>query len=256
MFFPESPRWLLNKDRADEALQTLANLHANGNVDDPWVRGEFSQIQDEIAFDNTHSAKSYAELFTNKSSFRRLLLAVAIQAAIQMTGVSAIQYYSVTIFKQIGIDATKTLKYQIYNSLIALFAQFCCMMLIDRLGRRWPLILGHLGNMVTFIIATVLLANFSPDSNQNAGAAWAFIVMTWLFNFSFSATCGPLSWIIPAEIFDTRTRAKGVSIATMTSFAFNTFIGQTTSTAMATIKWRWYILFCVRPSLDFVLWNV
>lgn len=44
--------------------------------------------------------------------------------------------------------------------------------------------------------------------------------MTWAYNFSFSATNGPLSWIVPAEIFDTRTRSKGVSIATMTSFAF------------------------------------
>jgi hypothetical protein len=41
--------------------------------------------------------------------------------------------------------------------------------------------------------------------------------MTWLYNSSFSATCGLLLWIIPAEISDTRTRAKGVSIATMTS---------------------------------------
>ena len=32
--------------------------------------------------------------------------------------------------------------------------------------------------------------------------------MTWLYNFCFSATCGPLSWIIPAEIFDLKTRAK------------------------------------------------
>jgi MFS family permease len=245
MLFPESPRWLMDKGNPDLALKTLARLHANGNVDDPWVQAEFSQIQEELTFEHEHEAKSYKELFVNKSSFRRLFLAVAIQASTQMTGVSAIQYYSVKIFKQIGIDATNTLRYQIYNSLIALFAQFCCMMFIDRLGRRWPLILGNLGNMVTFIIATILLAKFQPESNRNEHAAWGFISMTWLYNYSFSATCGPLSWIIPAEIFDTRTRARGVSIATMTSFAFNTLIGQTTSTALKTIRWRWYILFCV-----------
>lgn len=48
---------------------------------------------------------------------------------------------------------------------------------------------------------------------------------------------GPLSWIIPAEVFDTRTRAKGVSIACMASFAFNTMIGQTTPIAMTNIGW-------------------
>lgn len=69
--------------------------------------------------------------------------------------------------------------------------------------------------------------------------------MTWLYNFSFSATCGPLSWIIPAEIFDTRTRSKGVSIATMVSFAFNTLIGQITGTAMLAVGYKFYFLFII-----------
>lgn len=141
-----------------------------------------------------------------------------------MTGVSAIQYYSVTIYGQIGISGDDTLKYQGINNIIALVAQFCTILFIDRTGRRWPLILGNLGNMITFIVATILLAKFPPGMSNNHGAQWGFIIMTWLYNFSFSCTCGPLSWIIPSEVFDTRTRSKGVSIATMTSFAFNTMI--------------------------------
>ena len=131
---------------------------------------------------------------------------------------------SPTIFAKIGISTNDTLKYQAINSVIALIGEFTCMMLIDRLGRRWPLIGGNLGNMVTFIISTILLAKFPPGVSNDRGAQWAFIIMTWVYNYCFSATCGPLSWIIPAEVFDTRTRAKGVSIATMTSFAFNTMI--------------------------------
>lgn len=76
-------------------------------------------------------------------------------------------------------------------------------------------------------------------------AGWGFIIMTYLFNFSFSATCGPLSWIIPVEIFDTYTRSKGVSIATMTSFAFNTLIGQVTDTAMTHLGYRYYFVFII-----------
>lgn len=54
-----------------------------------------------------------------------------------------------------------------------------------------------------------------------------------------------MSWIIPAEVFNTATRAKGVSIATMTSFAFNTMIGQVTPVALAAIGWRYYLVFIV-----------
>ncbi|KAJ5185687.1 Major facilitator superfamily domain general substrate transporter [Penicillium cf. griseofulvum] len=243
-FFPESPRWLIDHGRAEEGLRTLAKLHAHGDENDPWVQAEFAQIQESIDFEHENEAKSYLELFTHRSSFRRLFLCCALQASGQMTGVSAIQYYSPQIYGQIGISDQDTLKYQAINSIIALIGQFLCMMYIDRFGRRWTLIGGNLGNMVTFIVATALLAKF-PPSNNNNGAHWGFIIMTWLYNFSFSATCGPLSWIIPAEVFDTRTRAKGVSIATMVSFAFNTMIGQVTPIAMTRIGYRFYILFVI-----------
>ncbi|SPO06333.1 related to sugar transport protein STP1 [Cephalotrichum gorgonifer] len=249
LFFPESPRWLIANNRVDQGLVTLARLHSRGDTSDPWVRAEFEQIQESITVEKEGSAKSYSELFTDRSSFRRLFLACALQASIQMTGVSSIQYYSVSIYAKIGIAGDESLKYQAISSVLALVAQFLCILFIDKTGRRMPLILGNLFNMVTFIIATVLLAKFPPGSDNGGGsAAWGFIAVTWLYNISFSATCGPLSWIIPAEIFDLKTRSKGVSIATMTSFAFNTMIGQTTSVALddtTGIGWRWYIVFIV-----------
>lgn len=161
-----------------------------------------------------------------------------------MTGVSAIQYYSVDIYGQIGISPADTLKYQIITNVIALLGEATCVLLIDRLGRRWPLIGGNLANAATFIVATALLAKFPPTSGSTA-AHWGFIAMTWLYNYSFSSTVGPLCWIIPAEMFDTHTRAKGVSLATMTTFAFNTMIGQITPIALEAVGWRYYITFVV-----------
>ncbi|KAL2187909.1 general substrate transporter [Thermothelomyces heterothallicus CBS 203.75] len=245
LLFPESPRWLIDHGKSEEGLRTLAQLHSHGNVDDAWVQAEYQQIRESVEFVRENEAKSYAELFRDRSCFRRLFLACAIQGSVQMTGVSAIQYYSVTIYGLMGIEGDDTLKYQAISSIIALVAQALCILLIDRLGRRWTLIGGNLGNCVTFIIATIMLARYPPGTSSNKAAAWGFIVVTWVYNFSFSATCGPLSWIIPAEIFDTKTRSKGVSIATMTSFALNTMIGQVTGPAMKTVGYRFYLLFVV-----------
>ncbi|TKW50578.1 putative metabolite transport protein CsbC [Colletotrichum tanaceti] len=195
--------------RDGEMLKTLARLHSNNDVDDAFVRAEYEQIKTAVEIEHQQEARSYMDLFRSRSSFRRLFLCCAIQASVQMTGVSAIQYYSPRIFEQIGIATQDTLKYQGISNGLAIIAQTLAMLLIDRTGRRWPLIGGNIFNSVTFIIAAVLLALFPPGESNNLSAQWGFIVVTWLYNFSFSSTCGPLSWIIVAEVFDTRTRSKG-----------------------------------------------
>lgn len=129
-FMPESPRWLIDNGKVEQGLKTLAQLHANGDESDAFVRAEFEAIQTSITFEHDHAAKSWGELVKNKLNFKRVFIAVAVQGSIQMTGVSFIQYYAPAIFKQIGISTSTTLLLQAINSIIALIAQFCCIMLI------------------------------------------------------------------------------------------------------------------------------
>ncbi|KAL4808817.1 general substrate transporter [Aspergillus unguis] len=243
-FFPESPRWLIDHDRHEEGLKNLATLHANGNLNDAYVLAEFELIKQQVEEEHQHSAKSYKELFANRSNTRRIILACACQASTQMTGVSAIQYFSPAIFSQIGISTSQTLLYQGINSIIGEVAQLIFFFLIDRVGRRPLQIGGNIACGIAFVIGAALLASF-PPSSANTSAHWAFIVCsTWVFNFCFCAS-GTMSWIIPAEIFNTATRAKGISLATMVSFAFNTMIAEVTPVALEHIGWRYYILFIV-----------
>lgn len=183
--FPESPRWLIDHDRNEEGLRNLALLHAHGNVDDAYVRAEYEIIRAQIADEHEHAAKSYAGLFKNRANTRRILLACACQASAQMTGVSAIQYFSPAIFAQIGISTGRTLLYQGCNSILGELAQFIFFFLIDRVGRRPLQIGGNLACAVAFIVGAALLAEYPPTSTDNS-AHWAFIVAsTWVFNFSF-----------------------------------------------------------------------
>lgn len=100
--FPESPRWLIDHNKVESGLKTLAQLHAHGNENDPWVRAEFEQIQESITYEHENAVSSWKQLIESKSNFRRVFLCVALQGSVQMTGVSAIQYFSPVIFGQIG----------------------------------------------------------------------------------------------------------------------------------------------------------
>lgn len=246
LLFPESPRWLIDHGKEQQGLKTLAKLHANGNENDPWVQAEYLQIQQAIAYEHEHSAKGYKDLFSDRSSFRRLFLVTALQASVQMTGVSAIQYFTPEIYATLNIGTVSALKYQAISNVLSVVAQACTVLFIDKLGRRWPLIIGNAINGVCFIIVTAAIATFpkSSPSTQNS-LGWLFIVINWCYQVSFSFTCGSLSWIIPAEVFDTKTRSKGISIGVMVSFAFNTMIGQITSPAINNIGWRYFLVFVV-----------
>jgi len=130
------------------------------------------------------------------------------------------------------------------NAIIAFAGTTVCILTIDSVGRRPLEVYGCLFLCFTFAINSAIIKLF-PAGSDNSGAHWAFVVMTWLFNFVFFITSGPLSWSIPAELFGTAMRLKGVSVGAMTSFAFNTMIGQVTPIAITAIGWKFYLVFVV-----------
>lgn len=201
MLFPESPRyiftssvirtgltdlrWLCAHDRADEALRTLAKLHAYGDINDPYVLAEYDLIQFQISEERSQKKITYLDLFRGWPNLRRTILVMAIQASCQMTGVSAIQYFSPQIFSQIGISTSRSLLFQAVNAIIAFVGTSICIMTIDSLGRRPLQIFGCLFLCVTFIINAAIIKIYPTDSN-NTSAHWAFVVFTWLFNLGKS----------------------------------------------------------------------
>ncbi|KAG8935639.1 hypothetical protein FRC03_008987 [Tulasnella sp. 419] len=243
MLFPESPRWLASKGYNEAALETLARLHARGDTTDPFVVSELQDITASIERERSEAVGAYKQIFTVPSNFRRLALGVILQFSVQMTGVSAIQYYSPQIFAQVGFSAGQTLLLQSINSILALIGEAACILLVDRLGRRWPLIIANVASSATYVVGTAIIAIYPAETSNNKSAHWAFVMMTWIFNFVFSSAIGPLSWAYPVEIFNNATRAKATAITSMFAWISNFMIAQVTPKAFESIGWRYYLLF-------------
>ncbi|KAK7045192.1 MFS domain-containing protein [Favolaschia claudopus] len=248
LLLPESPRWLAEKGRMDDAQRTLARLHANGNIEDPFVLAQMQDIKADISKAKDIGEASWSELFTVPSNFRRLSLGYILQFSVQMTGVSAIQYFSTTIFKTMGFTATRILLFQSINSIIALIGEAACVIWIDSTGRRMPMIVGNVASGLSFVVGSILMARYPGEVHNSCIKATAdhpAILSTWVFNFFFSACIGPLSWAYPAEIYSTRTRAKATAITSSGSWISNFFIAQVTSPAFLHIGWKYYLVFAI-----------
>lgn len=85
LFFPESPRYLVETDRADEALRVLRKLHYNGSNDD-WVQAEFNEIKLTVEAERAISVPGWRIMFTVPAWRTRLMHATLVQLFGQMTG--------------------------------------------------------------------------------------------------------------------------------------------------------------------------
>jgi MFS family permease len=125
-------------------------------------------IQADMRKSREIGESSWSELFTVPSNFRRLSLGFIIQFSVQMTGVSAIQYYSTTIFTHMGFSSTRILLFQSINSVIALIGEAACVMWIDHTGRRRPFIIGNCISGMSFVVGSALMARYPGTVHNNA----------------------------------------------------------------------------------------
>lgn len=129
-FFPESPRWLAGKERWEEALETLALIHGNGNRNDPVVQVEFEEVQ--AAARIAHQAKdvSFFALFGPRV-WKRTMCGMSVQMWQQLLGGNVAMYYVVYIFEMAGMvsDSSHT--------------QLHLLLLIDADWKHNPVVIRH-----------------------------------------------------------------------------------------------------------------
>jgi len=204
---PESPRWLVMRGKAEEALKILTRVSGKTQAE-----ADLGAVQQSLD-DEAHLEKgSVKELFLPAM---RLVLTIGIVIAIlqQITGINSVFFYAPMIFEQSGIGTDAAFMQAVLVGIVNLVATVVAIALIDKLGRRPLLITG----LVVIASSMLLLAYSFSSATYGPGGELidmnATMVLIGILSFvaGFGISLGPVMWVLFSELFPNRLRGIAIS---------------------------------------------
>ncbi|KAJ4244004.1 hypothetical protein NW762_014617 [Fusarium torreyae] len=242
-YIPESPRFLVQRDEHEKALEILTRLHQN--PDDPantFARQEFQAIIERCEDEKQQVITDGRwRLFTKKANRDKLILAWLVMVGGQNIGPLVINNYNVLLYGSLGLGPTKSLLLSsLYNTIGFVIA---CIggLIADYLGRRKAMITGYIS--VTCVLATMtgLIAKYNETPTK--GLAAAATTMVYLFVVCYNSFIDLNQFTIATEIFPTHIRNQASAIAISGLFLSDILWLNLLPTATATIGWKYYLVF-------------
>ena len=149
--------------------------------------------------------------FFSRANARPILLAFAVAAFNQLSGINAMMYFAKRVFEMAGMSTSAALGTAAGLSIVLGLGTFAGLFLIDRLGRRTLLVIGSIGCIVAHFATA---AAFLCDLGLLAAAC------IFLFIVFFAMGQGVVIWVFISEIFPQRFRAQGQSWGSFTHWMF------------------------------------
>lgn len=209
---PESPRWLISKNRSDEALAILAKYHANGDADDPTVQFEFAEIKETLRLEYLYQrTSSYFDFLKTKGNRYRLLLVISLGLFSQWSGNGLVSYYATNVYNSVGLtNPDAQLGMNGGGTIMSLIISVTCAMLCDKIGRRPLFLAATSGMLICFIGWTICSAAYQNSGDAAAGRA--VIAFIWMFGASYALAWSGLLVAYTVEIMPYKIRAKGLML--------------------------------------------
>ncbi|EME85436.1 uncharacterized protein MYCFIDRAFT_186059 [Pseudocercospora fijiensis CIRAD86] len=271
-FIPETPRYLINRGKSEQGLKNLASLRKLP-VDHPYIQTEYQEIEAQVRFEQeAHRGHNVwvilQDIFTNKSNAQRFFLAVMLFLFHKFTGTDSLNYYAPSIvheksfqvaanqvlgiFKLIGVkgNSNTLLTTGVYGIVKLVTTIFYVGYLVDRIGRRLPLLIGATIQATAMLYLALYIrfagGNASDDTVGGTPAGGIVgIVFIYLYAFGWSFGHSVACYVVAAEIFPTRIRAFCMSFCFFVNWIVDYGITKATPVMLTEMGWGTFLLYAV-----------
>lgn len=214
---PESPRWLVEKGRHEEALKVLQELRPAGRAE-----AEIAEIELLAREEGEQFHLNWRGILSNKWLLRILLVGIGLGVFQQLTGINSILYYGQTVLTDAGFTANAALIANVAPGVISVVTAVIALRMIDHFSRRKTFILGYALTALCHVLigtASVLL----PDGNP--ARPYVLLLLIVAFVGSMQLFLNVATWVTLSEIFPLRMRAFGMGASVFMLWITNAFLG-------------------------------
>lgn len=211
LLVPESPRWLILRERVPEARRVFGRIYPDESAD-----REVAAVAAEIAADTVKMR--FREIFGNR--YRKIVFIGFVFAAIaQLTGINIVFYYAPLIFEKTHVHGS-VLFQTMLTGVVNLIFTIVAFALIDRVGRK-KLLLG--GSAVMGLCMFVIGWLFYRNDLDN----YFVLITIFVYIAAFACTWGAVLWVYVAEIFSNKVRGNATSFAIFGNWLSNAIVSLT-----------------------------
>ncbi|GAB4097872.1 sugar porter family MFS transporter [Sinomonas halotolerans] len=213
---PESPRWLVEKGRREEALAVLRTVRSEERA-----VAELADVE-HIAKEELESHQiGWRAIFSNRNLLRILLIGIGLGVAQQLTGINSIMYYGQTVLVESGFDKSGALIANIAPGVIAVVGGLIGLYLMDRLDRRKTFITGL--TLTTTCHVLIGVASMAlPVGNPIRPFVILFLVVA--FVGSMQTFLNIAVWVYLSEVFPLHMRGIGTGVSIFMLWVVNGFL--------------------------------
>ncbi|KAL4881833.1 general substrate transporter [Aspergillus karnatakaensis] len=241
-WLPDSPRWLIQRGRNDEARSVIARLHAR-----PVSSSEVEELFNTIVASTEHelelSKASWLSLFRVRKdrlqTLKRVVLGAGTQFMQQWSGINVITYYLPIVFASLGLSRRLSLALSGCNAVNLMVSTCLGSLFIESVGRKKLMVWGALSQGICFALVA---GGLGAGTTQ-----WSIVAAAFVFAYytTFGLTWIAVPWMYPAEVNTQQWRNRGAGIATATNWICNYAVVLVTPVGLDSIGWRYYILYAV-----------